>query len=66
MLAEAYPAERMGAEAQHVAHATLRLLARHGVFDEPQTAEAFYTSGLLPLHESKVLEWEAPAASLAL
>jgi hypothetical protein len=66
VLAEAYPAERVGADAKHVAHATLRLFARHGVFDDLQTAEAFYTSGLLPLHESKLPEREAPAASLAL
>jgi hypothetical protein len=66
VLAEAYPAERMEADAKHVAHATLRLLARHGVFDELQTAEAFYTRGLLPLHESETPEPAAPAAAGAL
>jgi hypothetical protein len=47
VLDECYPAAQVLADAKAAAQTTLRLFTRCGVLEEPQTAEAFYASGLI-------------------
>lgn len=57
VIEEAYCAPRTCASMQSNANATLRLMKRVGVLDDPRTADSFYESGLLTAAHSEPAAW---------